>query len=78
MRQIYEQSERVVVYLGEHIAASTTEFPIYRYLDDINSGQDLHKLPSSMDLPVPQIKQHCGEQITFPGSYIDLILVESG
>jgi hypothetical protein len=36
MRQIYGDSERVIVFLGEDIIKNTPEFPTYRDLDDIN------------------------------------------
>jgi hypothetical protein len=37
MRQIYGESSRVVVFLGEDVVTDTTKFPTYVNLDDINS-----------------------------------------
>jgi hypothetical protein len=47
MRQIYGESERVIVFLGEDIKKDTTRFPIYKNLDDINM------VPSYRDITHP-------------------------
>jgi hypothetical protein len=38
MRQIYGESSRVVVFLGEDVVTDTTKFPAYVNLDEINSA----------------------------------------
>jgi hypothetical protein len=47
MRQIYGNSERVIVFLGEDIVSSTAKFPTYRDIDEINvSPSDGDLVPS--------------------------------